>query len=117
MKYVRIQSTMNITVTPGLQYQDVTNPQAQVPDRLKINALWAKATVDIKQGVHWYPAEIKKWNTVQQLVKEKVLTFGEEADKPDDEPAVEKIKEDLDRNLDEIKKKQVIKKLKDLAEE
>lgn len=114
-KYVRIHSTVNITVTPGLQYQDVTNPQAQVADRLKINPLWAKSTVDIKEGSHLYPVEIKKWSTVKALADEKVITIGEEVDKPGDEPEVEKVKENLDRNLDEMKKRQTLKKLKELA--
>ena len=76
-KFVQIQSTMNITVTPGLNNKDVTNKDAHVADRLKIAALWPKGTVDIKQGVGYYPAYITKWNTVKALADKKVLTIGQ----------------------------------------
>ena len=70
--YVKISSTININVTSGLQHKDVTNPDAHVADRLKINALWPKMTIPILAGVHWYPAEITEWNTVKNLVKDKI---------------------------------------------
>lgn len=75
-KIVRIQSTMTITVTPGLQHKDVTNPDAHVPDRLKVSPLWPKAMVMIKQGVGYYPAEIIEWPVVKLLEKDSILTIG-----------------------------------------
>lgn len=76
-KYVRIQSTMNITVTPGLQALDCTNEDAHIPDRLKVAARWTKATVKIKKGVDLYPSKIAEWETVKALAKKNVLTIGE----------------------------------------
>lgn len=102
-KFVKIQSTMNITVTGGLQAQDVTNKDAHVPDRLKVAALWPKTTVDIKQGVGFYPEYIKDWNTVKNLVKDKILTIGETTEEVDEED--KKKKEDLDFNMAEIEEK------------
>ena len=117
--FIRIQSTMNITVTGGLQGQDVTNKDAHVPDRLKVQPLWPKLTVDIHEGVGTYPAYIVEWNTVKALVKEKVLTIGVHTMEPDTDKDAE-VKENLDTNIEEIdkvlnKKKNV--KLSDLAGE
>ena len=41
-KFVQIQSDVTIRVTTGLQNKDVTNPDAHVPDRLKVNPEWPK---------------------------------------------------------------------------
>ena len=99
-EFVIIQSKMNISVTPGLQAMDVTNVDAHVPDRLKINSLWAKAVVDIKQGVGRYPAYITEWNTVKALVKDEVLTIGDYTnDVSEDE---KKVKTKLDAEMDEV---------------
>lgn len=85
-KYVKIQSTMNITVTGGLQFKDITNKDAHVADRLKIAAMWPKKAVLIRQGQHWYPETISKWNTVKKLVEQGILTIGEKSDTiPEDE--------------------------------
>lgn len=81
--YVRIQSQININVTSGLEYRDVTNPDAHVGDRLKINSLWSKRIIPIKEGSHFYPSEITEWNTVKSLQKDKVITIGEYTDEPD----------------------------------
>lgn len=75
-KFVQIQSNTTIRVTTGLQNKDVTNPDAHVPDRLKINPEWPKYQVLIKQGAHKYPAEIAEWPTVKALVKDKIITIG-----------------------------------------
>lgn len=75
-KFVQIQSDATIRVTTGLQNKDVTNPDAHVPDRLKINPEWPKYQVLIKQGAHKYPAEIAEWPTVKALAKDKIITIG-----------------------------------------
>lgn len=99
-EFVIIQSKMNISVTPGLQAMDVTNVDAHVPDRLKINSLWAKAVVDIKQGVGRYPAYITEWNTVKALVKDEVLTIGDYTNDVNEEE--KKVKTKLDAEMDEV---------------
>lgn len=101
-KIVRIQSTMTITVTPGLQHKDVTNPDAHVPDRLKVSPLWPKAMVMIKQGVGYYPAEIIEWPVVKLLEKDSILTIGtitesEEAEHVEAETKLENELEAIDR--------------------
>lgn len=100
-KFVRIQSEKTINVTAGLQHQDVTNPDAHIPDRLKISPSWPKLTVLIKRGAHWYPAEIAEWNTVKALANDKILTIGETSDNCDDNEVVAK-SEDLKRNTEEV---------------
>lgn len=102
--YVRIQSTKTINVTMGLQNQDVTNPDAHVPDRLKVNPLWPKLTVLIKEGVHWYPSEIAEWNTVKALANDKILTIGEFANEVDDEE-LKKASEKLNANIASVEAK------------
>lgn len=114
MKFVTIHSSITITVTPGLQGLDVTNPDAHVPDRLKVSPQWAKATVQIKEGVGKYPAHIVEWNTVKSLAKKKVLTIGEITEEADAE--TEKKAADLERKLGEIEPKKKTKKEKSLAD-
>ena len=75
-KFVQIQSDVTIRVTTGLQNKDVTNPDAHVPDRLKVNPEWPKHQVLIRKGAHRYPAEIAEWESVKALAKDKVLTIG-----------------------------------------
>lgn len=75
-KFVQIQSEVTIKVTTGLQNKDVTNPDAHVPDRLKINPKWPKHQVLIKQGAYKYPAEIAEWPTVKALANDKIITIG-----------------------------------------
>lgn len=95
---IRIQSTKTITVTCGLEHKDVTNPDAHIPDRLKVSAEWPKCTVLIKAGVGDYPAEIAEWPTVKALVKDKVFTIAEAG------PAVT---DDQKQMVEEFEKKEV----------
>lgn len=100
--YVRIQSNQTIMVTGGLYYKDVTNKDAHIPDRLKVNPEWPRLTVLIKQGAHWYPSEIAEWATVKALAKDKILTIGEMSDLVDDDNA-EEVKATKDTVISETK--------------
>lgn len=100
--FVRIQSNATINVTMGLQNQDVTNADAHVPDRLKVNPLWPKLTVLIRQGVHWYPSEIAEWPTVKALVEDKVLTIGEFSDSCEEQDETQATKDALKANVDNM---------------
>lgn len=91
-KFVQIQSSVTIRVTTGLQNKDVTNPDAHVADRLKVNPEWPKHQVLIKAGAHRYPAEIVEWPSVKALAADKILTIG----------SVEEVDES---NLDEFEQK------------
>lgn len=84
-KTVRIQSSMTITVTSGLQCKDVTNKDAHIPDRLKVAPEWPKYSIQIMQGVGDYPAEIAKWNTVKALVDAGVMTISQSTNEAKEE--------------------------------
>lgn len=75
---VRIQSSMTITVTSGLQCKDLSDDSQQnIPNRLKVAPEWPKYSIQIMQGVGEYPAEIAKWNTVKALVEAGVMTISQ----------------------------------------
>lgn len=82
-KMVQIHSNVTIRVTTGLQNQDVTNPDAHIPDRLKVNPEWPKYQVLIRAGQGMYPAEIAEWPSVKALVADKILTIGAISDVAD----------------------------------
>ena len=96
-KVIRIQSTRTIGVTCGLDCQDVTNPDAHVPDRLKVSATWPKATVLVKAGVGYYPAEIAEWPTVKALERDNIFTLGEIIEQDNKEADA------LEQTMDEIR--------------
>lgn len=102
--YVYIQSNTSIVVTAGLQNENVTNPDAHIPDRLKVNPVWPKLRIMIKAGRHVYPKLITEWATVKALVKDGILTIGEEVDNPNDIKMEEKAK-DLNDELARVNKK------------
>lgn len=105
--YVKIQSSVTINVTPGLQNQDVTNADAHIPDRLKVNAVWPKLIVLIKAGQHWYPAEIAQWPSVIALVNAKLATIGEYSDEPlDDVEEAKKSKAKLHKEFSKLESKE-----------
>lgn len=94
---VRIQSSMTITVTSGLQCKDLSDDSQQnIPNRLKVAPEWPKHSIQIMQGVGDYPAEIAKWNTVKALVKAGVMTISESANdaKEEDAAKVEALKKE-----------------------
>ena len=102
--YVYIQSNTSIVVTAGLQNENVTNPDAHIPDRLKVNPVWPKLRIMIKAGRHIYPKLVTEWATVKALVKDGILTIGEETDDPNDIKMEEKAK-DLKDELAKVNKK------------
>ena len=116
-KLVRIQSTKTISVTPGLYYKDVTNPDAHVPDRLKISAEWPKASLMIYEGVREYPAEIVNWPTVKSLIADKILTVGEVSEAMGES---QKLVEEFERKMESVeglkKTSKKSKKLDEIAE-
>lgn len=77
--YIKITSTVTITVTAGLDYIDATNLDKHIENRLNIKPDWVAEKVMIKKGTGIYPAEIASWNTVKALVKDRILTISEDA--------------------------------------
>ena len=101
--FVKIQSDRTINVTIGLNNQNFTKKDSDIPNRLKVNPLWPKTNVMIKQGTHWYPAEIAEWNAVKKFVELGIFTIGGFSNTASDEVATEKTK--LDKKVKEVKAK------------
>ena len=112
-KFVKIQSSATVRVTSGLQYQDFTKQNSDVPNRMKVAPEWQNAMCLIKMGQHVYPSEIIEWPTVKLLQKDGVLTIGEFVDDAEDE--VVKNKTELNDAVESIKSK--TKSLSDIAGE
>lgn len=102
-EFVKIQSEVTINVTMGLNAQNVTNKDAHIPDRLKINPLWPKAMIQIKKGTFWYPAEITEWRTIKALANKGILTIGEFSTVASNDVVMEK--KVLERKVEEVEKK------------
>lgn len=79
-RFIRIQSTRTICVAPGLQCIGVTNKDAHVENRFKINSMWQNSRVKIMNGAGYYPNCIKDWDAVKSLEKLGILSIGEETD-------------------------------------
>ena len=103
MKFVRIQSSIDISVTAGLQGKDLTRKDSDIPDRLKVSPEWPKLTMFIHKGTGNYPAEIAEWNTVKCLAKDKVLTIGEIVDESETTEEEIKSANTLKRNIENAK--------------
>lgn len=112
-EYVYIHSTESIVVTAGLQYEDHTKQDSDIANRMKIAPVWPKLKMLIKKGKFIYPSIITEWNTVKVLVKEGILTIGEELDNPNDNTIEEK-NSDLKAELAALNKKPS-KKHKDVS--
>lgn len=92
---VRIQSSMTITVTSGLQCKDLSDDSQQnIPNRLKVAPEWPKYSIQIMQGVGEYPAEIAKWNTVKALVDAGVMTISQPTEEAKEEDTLNAKKEE-----------------------
>lgn len=102
MKTVRIQSSKTITVTSGLQYEDVTNKDARIDNQLRVSPEWPKYSVQILEGVHDYPAEIANWKTVKALVEAGIMTISQVIESKAKAEHVEKTKELKKKTLDEM---------------
>lgn len=103
--YVRIQSNATFMATGGLQSADFTKYDSDIKDRLKVQPLWPQATILIREGAHYYPAEIAEWPTLKNLVKDGVITIGELTDElPANEDASELLakKEELNDAAKEV---------------
>lgn len=113
-KFVKIHSDINVSVTPGLQLDNVTNPDAHVPDRLNVAPTWPKVIIDVRVGAHFYPSEIAEWNTVKALCESGVMSIIGYSDECQDEITKEQ-KNKLDLNEDVLKSKYVITKKEENA--
>lgn len=110
--YVIIQSSIDIVVTAGLQNEDVTNPDAHVPDRLNVKPIWPKTRVQIYKGQHTYPSVITTWNSVKSLANSGILTIGMDVESADEK--VVELKDDLERVLEKTKKSSKVKQVSDI---
>ena len=76
--YIRIQSKIDVAVSAGLQSINMSNKDAHVPDRLNVKAAWVGTRTLVHKGVGVYPIELKNWDAVKSLVKNGILTLGDE---------------------------------------
>ena len=79
-KFVKISAARPYRVFSGLQTKNTTSDNPTNPNRLNVEALWTDNFVILKQGTWYYPSVIKTWDAVKGLVKEEILTIGEETD-------------------------------------
>ena len=73
--YVKIQSKKTINVTDGLPYQNFTKKDSDIPNRMKIAPTWPKKTILIKEGTHFYPSEVVKFDSVKKLEELDIVTI------------------------------------------
>lgn len=102
--YVRINSTMNINVTSGLQANDLTKKDSDIENRLKVQPMWSSCFM--KKGTHTYPSNIMEWTTVKTLIKDEILTFvsyTDSASDGEDEVVLKRQKAILDNEEKKVK--------------
>lgn len=97
-RFVRIQSNKTIVVSAGLQNINVSNKDAHVENRLKVNSMWQNTSVKIMNGSGYYPACVKNWNSTKKLVELGILTIGEETDTINDKDMLA-VAEGLEKKL------------------
>lgn len=103
--YVKISSDITINVTSGLQHNDITKKDSDIPNRLKVLPMWSSCL--IKQGIHIYPANVAEWPTVKALVKDNKLAIVGFTDEAGNEDEAELKREKAKLDVEE-------KKVKDL---
>lgn len=104
-KFVEVTSLKTITITCGLQSQNLSNPDPYVKDGFKVKEKWSKYSIQINQGKFTYPAEILEWHSFKALEKAGVFTVGHKQDDTNDSKAIEqkKVLEELAEESDEKK--------------
>lgn len=86
MKFIKIFANRTITVTPNLQYLDLTDYSGnRGKDALQVRPLWHKTAVKVLKGNGYYPNEIKDWESVKAMVKANIFVLGEETNTADDD--------------------------------
>ena len=96
-KFVKIQAQEPYRVYGGLQTKNVTSDNPANPNRLNVEVLWTDCYVILKRGTFYYPSVIKNWDAVQNLVKQEILSIGEEVDVVQDDEKAAYAKEMYDR--------------------
>lgn len=118
MKFITIDSKIDITVTNGLLNADKTNYGSKIGNNLNVVPLWTRNAVKIKKGKHLYPAEIADWTTVKALDANSTFTIGREEDNGSEEEEA-MLKEFLESNASiaaELEPKRKRKKSEETAE-
>lgn len=104
MRFIIIDSKIDITVTNGLSSADKTNYGSKVGNNLNVQPLWTRTAVHIKAGKHVYPSEIADWQTVKTLEENNVFTLGREIDDgtPEELQMLEEFRAELKQVEDEM---------------
>lgn len=108
--FVKIQSIINITVDAGLTCINMTNADARVAERLKVQPTWVGTRINLEVGAHYYPAIIKTWDSVKSLAKRNILTIGEECDECPEQEKVEAMCQKLDAVFKSTKEREELTK-------
>lgn len=85
MKFIVLNSNIDITVTNGLLNKDKTNYESKVGNNLNVAPLWTRTAVKIRKGKHQYPAEIADWPSVKVLEEKGIFTLSKETDEGTEE--------------------------------
>ena len=109
-KFIKIQSSINITVDAGLTCINMTNADARVAERLKVQPTWVGTRINITEGAHYYPAIIKTWDSVKSLAKRNILSIGEECDEYPEQEKVEAMCQKLDAVFKSTKEREELTK-------
>lgn len=115
-KYVIISSTRTITVTPSIQYLNLTDENSSAENRIRVRPLWYKAAIKIKKGRGFYPAEIVEWNTVKSLAESGIFTIGSFTDNADETGELLTKEFELAKKTIELEKAKNTKKFVSLGE-
>lgn len=115
MKFVVIDSKINITVTNGLTNSDKTNLNSRIGNNLNIKPLWTKTAVKIKKGKAKYPCEIADWESVKVLEAKDVFTIGREED--DGTPEEEALLKEFEASKAEVEAELPAKRRRKKADE
>lgn len=106
-RFVQISNTSGvaINVTAGLQSINSTNYKSPKADRLSVKSAWTRMSVLIKAGSGFYPVEVKNWDSVKALVKDRAFAVGSEVDESALTPEELKECEEMERKLRNAKAK------------
>lgn len=110
-EFIRIGSTRNLVVNPGIKGINLTDPTMQgVQNNFKVNEFWTKAEITIVQGNGYYPKFIQDWNGVKILCDDlNILSINSKVYSLEDLPeeiraGAKKTYDDIIKFFDEYKK-------------
>ena len=86
--FVYLNSEVTVRVYPGVFYENATQPDTRIGDRLKVIEKWSKYGVLIKAGSNVVSAEVAEWPTVKAMIEKKKMNVVGETDSTEDASAL-----------------------------